>query len=158
MKRLVSTVTVGVKDKRNGDIMRQLAFLSALLLVPPAFAQSAPDNITGAWASGESAEACDAAPITLFMSDGVVAVFLSKDGDLHSLGSWSATEDTLMMTHNDFPISGDGQSNAPVELTILDLSDTRFVTRNGEGAERARIRCSNIELTLGHGHDGHGNH
>ncbi|MEL7322612.1 MAG: hypothetical protein AAFN03_11520 [Pseudomonadota bacterium] len=138
--------------------MRRLVLLSALLLVPSAFAQSAPDNITGAWASGESAEACDVAPITLFMSDGVVAVFLSKDGDLHALGSWSATDETLTMTHNDFPLGDDGQSKAPVELTILDLSKTHFLTRNSKGTERARIRCSNIELTLGHGHDGHGNH
>ena len=91
------------------------------------------------------------------MSDGVVAVFLSKDGALHSLGTWSVDEDTMTMTHNDFPLSGSGQSKEPVNLTILELSETRFVTRNAEGAERARVRCPSIKLTQGHAHDGHRN-
>ena len=114
--------------------------------------------VVSAWASGDSASACDVKPITLFMSDGVVAVFLSKDGALHSLGTWSVNDDTLTMTHNDFPLSGSGQSKEPVNLTILELSETRFITQNADSVERKRVRCPDIEITLGHDHDGHGNH
>lgn len=138
--------------------MRLLTLIPLIFLAQAAAAEPAGDVITGAWASGDTAEACDTAPITLLMSDGVVAVFLSRDGQLHSLGSWMATADKLTMTHNDFPLSGDGQSKPPVELDILELSETRFITRNAEGAERARVRCPDIELTLGHEADGHGNH
>ena len=137
--------------------MRTLSLILALIWAQTASAGPAHDAITGAWASGEAADACDTAPITLLMSDGVVAVFLSKSGALHSLGSWLVTDETLTMTHNDFPLSGDGQSKPPVELDILELSETRIVTRNAEGAERARVRCPSIKLTQGHAHYGHRN-
>jgi hypothetical protein len=89
------------------------------------------------------------------MSDGVVAVFLKKDGDLHSVGAWSANESELTMTHNDFPLSGDGRSKTPVVLEIVKLDETQFITKNADGRERARIRCSDIEITMGHDHDAH---
>ena len=111
--------------------------------------------IIGAWASGDTAEACDTAPITHFMSDGIVAVFLKKDGVLHSIGSWSANATEMTMTHNDFPLSGDGISKSPVTLDIIQLDDTRFVTRNAKGEERARVRCADIEITMGHDHEAH---
>ena len=138
--------------------MRTLSLILALIWAQSAAAETPSDMATGAWASGDTAGACETAPSTLLMSDGVVAVFLSKDGDLHSLGSWYTSDDTLTMTHNDFPLSDDGQSKTPVELTILELSETRCITRNAEGAERSRVRCPDIELTLGHDHDAHGNH
>lgn len=138
--------------------MRTMLLIIGLIWPQSVLAQTPTEVATGAWASGDTAEACEAGPITLLMSDGVVAVFLSRDGPLHSLGSWTATADTLTMTHNDFPLSGEGQSKPPVKLDILELSETRFITRNAEGAERARVRCPDIELTLGHEPDGHGNH
>lgn len=137
--------------------MRSLFLILALICAQSAAAETPSTLATGAWASGDTAAACETAPITLMMSDGVVAVFLSKDGELHSLGSWAITADTLTMTHNDFPLSGDGQSKPPVELDILELSETHFVTRNAEGAERARVRCPSIKLTQGHAHYGHRN-
>lgn len=136
--------------------MRSLFLFFAVIWAQSAAAETPSNLATGAWASGGTAAACETAPITLMMSDGVVAVFLSKDGELHSLGSWAITADTLTMTHNDFPLQGDGKSKAPVELTVLELDETRFVTRNAEGSERARVRCQDIEVTLGHDH--HGNH
>lgn len=120
-----------------------------------ASAETLSTQITGAWASGETLEACDTAPITHFMSDGVVAVFLKRDGALHSSGAWSANESELTMTHNDFPLSGDGRSKTPVMLEIVKLDENQFVTKNAEGRERARIRCSDIEITMGHDHDAH---
>lgn len=120
-----------------------------------ASAETVSTQITGAWASGNTLEACHTAPITHFMSDGVVAVFLKKDGDLHSVGAWSANESELTMTHNDFPLSGDGRSKTPVVLEIVKLDETQFITKNADGRERARIRCSDIEITMGHDHDAH---
>ena len=120
-----------------------------------ASAETVSTQVTGSWASGETLEACDTAPITHFMSDGVVAVFLNRDGDLHSIGAWSASESELTMTHNDFPLSGDGRSKTPVVLEIVKLDETQFVTKNAEGRERARIRCSDIDITMGHDHDAH---
>ena len=87
----------------------------------------------GAWACGDTDEACESAPITYFMPDGVVAVFLQKDGALHSIGTWSASETELTMTHNDFLLSGDGVSKSPVTLDIIQLDESRFVTRNAKG-------------------------
>lgn len=135
--------------------MRTLSLILALIWAQGAAAETPSDMATGAWASGDTAEACETAPITLLMSDGVVAVFLSKDGDLHSLGSWTTTADTLTMTHNDFPLSGDGQSKAPVELTILELSETRFITRNAKGDIRERIKCNDIKIKTGHDGEPH---
>jgi len=120
-----------------------------------ASAETVSTQITGAWASGDTLEACHTAPITQFMSDGVVAVFLKMDGDLHSIGAWSAKESELTMTHNDFPLSGDGLSKSPVVLEIVTLDEFQFVTKNAEGRERARVRCSDIEITMGHDHDAH---
>ena len=111
--------------------------------------ETRPAPIVGAWASGDADGACEAAPITHFMSDGVVAVFLKKDGPLHSIGSWSATDAQITMTHNDFPLRSDGVSKPPVLLDILTLDGTRLITRNVEGPERARIRCNDIEITMG---------
>ena len=138
--------------------MRFLSLIAVMLLPITAFAETNDPSglVTGAWASGDTPDACDTAPITHFMSDGVVAVFLSKDGDLHSLGSWDVKDDRLSMTHNDFPLKGDGLSKDPVELTILELSETQFATENSKGEKRSRIRCDHIELTLGHDHSGHG--
>mmetsp|Transcript_19117 Transcript_19117/g.24745 ORF Transcript_19117/g.24745 Transcript_19117/m.24745 type:complete len:136 (+) Transcript_19117:245-652(+) len=135
--------------------MRFLTLLPLMTVAQVAAAEPASDGIVGAWTSGDTAQACETAPITLLMSDGVVAVFMSKDGDLHSLGSWTATVDTLTMTHNDFPLSGDGQSKAPVELTILDLSETRFITRNAKGDIRERIKCNDIMIKTGHDGEPH---
>ena len=90
-----------------------------------AFAQSAESGIAGAWTSGSDVDACDTSPITHFMSDGVVAVFMKKDGDLHSLGSWSVADTELTMTHNDFPLSGDGKSNPAIKLDILTIDACR---------------------------------
>ncbi len=120
-----------------------------------ASAETVRTQITGAWASGETLEACNTAAITHFMSDGVVAVFLKRDGDLHSIGAWSATDSELTMTHNDFPWRGDGLSKSPVVPEIVALDETQFVTKSAEGRARARVRCSNIEITMGHNHDAH---
>lgn len=129
---------------------RTKIFIAAALgLALPTAAQSMTADVIGAWASGDTVEAGDTAPITHFMSDGVVAVFLTKDGALHALGSWSVEDAQLTMTHNDFPLNGDGVSKTPVALDILTLDETRFVTRNAEGRERARIRCEDIEITMG---------
>ena len=144
---------VGVRELIR---MRVSLSLIALAWVQFGAADTSSELATGTWASGETIEACSEAPISLFMSDGVVAVFVSRDGDLHSLGSWVASDDTLTMTHNDFPLSGDGQSKPPVELAIVELSDTRFVTRNADAEERVRVRCPDIVLALGQ--DGHGHH
>lgn len=133
-------------------ILTAAAITSALAT---ASAETISTQITGAWASGETHEACGTAAITHFMSDGVVAVFLSKDGELHSIGSWSATEANLTMTHNDFPLSGDGLSKSPVVSEIVTLDETQFVTKNTEGRERARVRCSEIEITMGHDRNAH---
>jgi len=136
--------------------MRTLTrFAALLLLLPTAAAEPQPTPVTGAWASGNSIDACDTAPITLFMRDGVVAVFLSKDGALHSLGRWTNDREHLSMTHNDFPLAGDGVSNDPVTLKIIELSDTRFITQNAERVVRERIRCPAIEITMGEEHESH---
>ncbi len=125
--------------------MRMLTgFAALLLLLPTAMAEPQPKPVAGAWASGNSIGACDTAPITLFMTDGVVAVFLSQGGALHSLGRWTNNGEHLSMTHNDFPLAGDGISNDPVTLEIIELSDTRFITQNAEGVVRERIRCPAI--------------
>ena len=137
--------------------MRFLSLIAVMLLPMTAFAETnnPSELVTGAWASGNTLDACDTAPITHFMSDGVVAAFLSKDSDLHSLGVWNVEDDTLSMTHNDFPLKGDGRSNDPVKLRILDLNETQFVTENSKGHKRSRVRCDHIELTLGHDHSVH---
>mgnify|MGYP001794987060 CR=1 FL=1 len=158
-KALAATAAIGGKRIRERRVtMRILLLAMSLIWAPAAAAETPPEMVVSAWASGDSASACDVKPITLFMSDGVVAVFLSKDGALHSLGTWSVNDDTLTMTHNDFPLSGSGQSKEPVNLTILELSETRFITQNADSVERKRVRCPDIEITLGHDHDGHGNH
>ncbi|MEL6692833.1 MAG: hypothetical protein AAFQ12_07320 [Pseudomonadota bacterium] len=138
--------------------MRIFLIVMSLIWAPAAAAETPPEMVVSAWASGDSASACDAKPITLFMSDGVVAVFLSKDSALHSLGTWAVNDDKLTMPHNDFPLSGSRQSKEPVNLTILELSETQFITQNADGIERKRFRCPDIKITLGHDHDGHGNH
>lgn len=156
---LAATAAIGGKRIRERRVtMRIFLLFMSLIWAPAAAAETTSEMVVSAWASGDSPSACDAKPITLFMSDGVVAVFLSKDGKLHSLGTWSVIDDTLIMTHNDFPLSGSGQSKEPVNLTIMELSDTRFITQNADGVERKRVRCPDIEITLGHDHDGHGNH
>lgn len=135
--------------------MQVLSVLAVIFLPMTTFAEThdpSADLVTGAWASGESEDACDTAPITLFMSDGVVAVFLKKDGELHSLGAWSSTETSLTMTHNDFPLSGDGKSKSPVVLDIVEINSTQFVTRNENGQERRRIRCPDIKIGLSKDH------
>ena len=158
-KALAATAAVGAKRSRERRVTMRIFLLFMSLICPPAAAVETPSEmVVSAWASGDSASACDAKPITLFMSDGVVAVFLSKDGALHSLGTWAANDDTLTMTHNDFPLSGRGQSKEPVSLTIIEFSETQFITQNADGIERKRFRCPDIEITLGHDHDGHGNH
>ncbi len=131
-------------------------FSIATFIVLPVAAsadETRPAPIVGAWASGDADGACEAAPITHFMSDGVVAVFLKKDGPLHSIGSWSATDAQITMTHNDFPLRSDGVSKPLVLLDILTLDGTRLITRNVEGRERARIRCHDIEITIGNDHE-----
>jgi hypothetical protein len=109
----------------------------------------------GAWASGDTNEACSNAPITYFSSDGVILVLLGKDGPIHSTGSWHVEQDTLTMTHNDFPLNGDGKSKASVSLEILELSSERFSTRNSNGDVRNRVKCSSIKLMEDPDHSGH---
>lgn len=156
---LAATAAIGGKRIRERRVtMRIFLLVTSLIWAPTAAAETPSEMVVSAWASGDSASACDAKPITLFMSDGVVAVFLSKDGALHSLGTWAANDDTLTMTHNDSPLSGRGQSKEPVSLTIIELSETQFITQNADGIERKRFRCPDIEITLGHDHDEHGNH
>lgn len=112
-------------------------------------------NPQGAWASGLDVASCDTAPITYFSSDGVVLVLLTSNGPIHSFGRWSVENGTIEMTHNDFPVQGDGSSKAPVSLDILTLTDERFDTRNPAGQVRERIKCSDIELTPSPDHASH---
>lgn len=114
-----------------------------------------PPSPVGAWASGDTIEACSNAPITYFSSDGVVLVLLGKDGPIHSTGSWQIGQDTLTMTHNDFPLNIDGKSNPSVSLEILELNSKRFSTRNAKGEVRNRTKCSSITLMEDPDHSGH---
>lgn len=118
-----------------------------------------PQNYTptpvGAWASSEINDACNTSPITYFSSDGVVLVLLSKDGPIHSTGSWQVEQDSLTMTHNDFPLKGDGLSKPSVSLQILELNSERFSTRNAKGDIRNRVRCMSIMLMEDPDHSDH---
>ena len=128
--------------------------VASILMVDVASASPDVQTIVGAWASGDTEESCDSAPITYFSSDGVVAIFLKKDGAVHSIGSWSSTETEVAVTHNDFPLKGDGLSKPPVTLQIVRLDETHFVTRNKDGVERSRVRCADLEIGPDHGHAG----
>lgn len=112
-------------------------------------------TIIGAWASGEGIDVCKTAPITYFSSDSVVIVLLTANGPIHSFGKWDHIGQTVVMTHNDFPLDSGGISNAPVELEIVELSKSRFVTRNAKGDIRVRKRCESIKLKNSHDELGH---
>lgn len=109
----------------------------------------------GAWASGSDPSACETAPITHFSSDGVVVVLLSKEGPVHSLGSWSMASGVMEMTHNDFPLDVTGQSKPVVKLDILELNKDSFMTRNVRGDVRERTKCANIEINPTPDHSPH---
>jgi len=109
----------------------------------------------GAWASGKTLAACDTASITYFSSDGVVLVLLTKEGPIHSFGSWRHKGDILEMTHNDFPLDKSGTSKPFVRLNILELSPARFITKNAKGDVRERIKCSDITINPAPDHAPH---
>lgn len=121
------------------------------------FAKAAADTASplGAWASGNAPNACTSAPITYFSSDGVVAVLLSANGPVHSIGSWSRSGDVLAMTHNDFPLDPSGLSKPAVELNIVTLNADNFVTRNAKGDVRERIKCNSVTVNIGHDDESH---
>lgn len=109
----------------------------------------------GAWASGENIVACDTAPITYFSSDGVIIVFLSAEGPIHSFGRWKVVNSQLSMTHNDFPLDARGISKQPVLLDIIKLSSRHFDTKNSKGEIRQRVKCDGISLNGGSDHQSH---
>ncbi|HAY05056.1 MAG TPA: hypothetical protein PKV67_01895 [Hyphomonas sp.] len=136
----------------------KLAYMFALLGTgfAPLAAQAQPaSSPVGVWVGGDDIANCARGPLTLFMSDGVVAIFTSESGDLHSLGVWAMDGSTLTMTHNDLPLTASGESKPAISLEVVKLSDTVFTTRNSEGQERARVRCSDIEIGHGEAHGGH---
>ncbi len=108
-----------------------------------------PAKPPGAWASAETPEACATAPISMFFSDGSVAVFESATGGLHSIGVWRIEGENLVMTHNDAPFDQAGAAKPASTLRILELSADRFVTANAEGKQRVRVRCRGLELPHG---------
>ena len=108
-----------------------------------------PALAAGAWASAETSQGCVSAPISLFFSDGSVAVFESATGGLHAIGVWRIEGRNLVMTHNDAPFDQAGKTKPPSVLEILELSDARFVTRNAEGKQRVRVRCAGLVLPYG---------
>jgi len=103
----------------------------------------------GAWASAETPEACATAPISMFFSDGSVAVFESATGSLHAIGVWRIEGDQLVMTHNDAPFEQGGVARPASMLQIVELSTNRFVTANPEGKQRVRVRCTGLVLPHG---------
>ena len=165
---LASTAARGVK---RPDMKRQRpthfvlfpGFITAVGLTACASSYDDPQGMmseqvpspAGAWVSSDDRSDCATKPITYFSTDGTVLVFLNKDGDMHSFGQWSLSEDTLMMTHNDFPLDATGTSNDPVALQILQLNDTTFTTRNAKDETRIRTRCADIELNPHDSHSGH---
>ena len=143
---------------RNESIKLGLGIAGILLLSGCAsFDKAAPGTPSplGAWASGGEANACESMPITYFSSDGVVAVLLSANGPVHSIGSWSRSGDALTMTHNDFPLDPSGQSKPAVELNIVTLDADNFVTRNAKGDVRERIKCNSVTINTGHDDGSH---
>ena len=138
--------------------MKTSIAISALLILAPSISHAAQEhrsNVLGAWASADQVEDCATAPISLFMSDGSMSVFLKAAGPIHAVGVWRLDGDTLYITHNDAPFSTDGKSKPESALTIVELDQDRFVTRNMAGKERNRVRCVDIEITGGgesHGH------
>jgi hypothetical protein len=88
----------------------------------------------GAGASAETPEACATAPISMFFSDGSVAVFESATGSLHAIGVWR--------------IEG-GAARPASMFQIVELSANRFVTANAEGKQRVRVRCTGLVLPHG---------
>lgn len=116
---------------------------------------SSPESPVGSWASGNDVSACQTAPITYFSSDGVIIVFLSAEGPIHSFGRWDVVSGQLTMTHNDFPLDGGGVSKEPVLLEIIELNPGRFVTQNPKGDIRKRVRCDDLTLRSGFDHETH---
>lgn len=115
-------------------------------------AQAAPFDaarVSGAWASGDGAGACQTAAISYFMSDGTYVVFERFDGPLHAIGRWRLEGDRFVMTHNDAPFPNDGAASAETTLTVTRLDGERFFTTNAAGRERARTRCSGLTLPPG---------
>lgn len=126
-------------------------FLSATtaLLAAASAASIDPVTASGAWASAETPEACATAPISMFFSDGSVAVFESAAGSLHAIGVWRIDGQKLVMTHNDAPFDQEGAAKPPSTLDIVELTQTRFVTKNAEGKQRVRVRCAGLVLPHG---------
>lgn len=121
----------------------------AILAAAAAAPSLDPAKVAGAWASAETTEACSTAPISLFFSDGSVAVFESAKGALHAIGVWRIDGQRFVMTHNDAPFDQAGAAKPPSTLSIIELTDTRFVTKNAEGKQRVRVRCSSLVLPYG---------
>jgi len=124
------------------------AFAVSFLCAGPALAFEAKD-VAGAWASGSGPDACAKAPISLFMSDGSLAIFESAAGGLHAIGVWKLDGATLHMTHNETPLAMDGKASEPVDLTLVELTAEKFVSKNAKGQERARTRCKDLTLPAG---------
>ena len=112
-------------------------------MVTSAYASS---HITGAWASTDDVAKCTKAPLSLFMSDGAMVIFESARGSIHSVGVWRKEGKTLYITHNEAPFPSNGTSNPEVALTIVQLNQSHFVTRNKTGKERVRVRCTDIQI------------
>lgn len=123
-----------------------ITIFAMLISATPSFAS---ELILGAWASADDTEQCSTAPISLYMSDGTASIFMSEHGPIHSVGIWRKEGDSLYITHNDAPFPTDGQSKPEVELTVIQLDETHFVTRNAAGKETTRVRCTDIEITGG---------
>lgn len=102
--------------------------------------------IPGAWAAGETTEACKTAAITVFFTDGSLIIFDSPKGPLHAVATWRAADGGVYMSYNRAPFAGNAASRPASKLKIRELTATRFVTENPDGAVRTRVRCENAAV------------
>lgn len=123
----------------------------------PAFAQAnrSPTTpapialIPGAWASGDSPDACRTAPISYFLSDGTYVVFDRFDGPLHAVGRWRIEGAIVILTHTDAPFPENGVASAEAALNLRRLDSAVFETSNAAGRVRVRTRCVGLVLPPG---------
>lgn len=110
---------------------------------------TAPERlIPGAWAAGDSADACETAAITVFFTDGSLVIFDSPSGPVHAVATWRFENGDLFMSYNRAPFPAGGVSNPARKILIRELSAERFVTENADGLVRRRVRCSDLVVPI----------
>jgi hypothetical protein len=119
--------------------------LTGLMLMAATIAQAQPASppaagIAGVWSLGETRN-CQSGPSWVFFADGFYAEITLPSTGPAAIGMWRESPTGIIYTHAHLPYEGHERPMQQRELTFVERSADRMVTRNYRGVPRIFHRC-----------------